>query len=54
MASTFAAPAPRQTNFKERASSDFALHADLALVSLNDPLDNGKSQASATGFFLSC
>src|SRR5260221_11877630 len=37
----------RQTNFKERSSSDFALYADLAMACLNDPLDNGESQPDA-------
>src|SRR5258708_27102533 len=38
----------RQTNFKERSSSDFALHADLAMVGLTDPLANGEPPAGAT------
>ena len=44
-----------QAYFKERASSDVALHAYLATVGLDNPLHNGQAQPAAarllvTGF----
>src|SRR6266478_9149011 len=39
----------RQTYFKERAGSDFALHAYLATVGLDNPPHNGQAQPAAAG-----
>src|SRR5579871_5466142 len=40
-----------QAHFKARASTNGALHADLAAVRLDNPLHNSQAQACATGLF---
>ena len=39
----------RQAYFEERAGSDLALHAYLALVGLDNPLHNGQAQPGTGG-----
>lgn len=45
--SRFRAGKPGQANLKERARAKNALYADLAAVSLDNPLDNRQPQTGA-------